>query len=326
MDIKVKKKTSLSEVFKFISTIISWTVFVLLLICAAFLIYYFIAVKVYVAKGSGYEPKFSLYTIITPSMTPNINVYDVVVDVKVDKPEDIKINDVITFYSNIPGVRNGTITHRVIAINKDTEGNYKYLTKGDYNLVDDGVDVEFNKIVGKVALRIPQLGRVQFFMASKLGWLLVVLLPALYVIVKDILKIIKLKNDNPSNKFTKFLNRPLISSKKKKLLPYTPKDEENVLQKSNEIEKTQERTPETQIADIIQNESNEIQTSENITKDKIENKLEEVHRPIFQDESNDKLITNSSLISEEKIEPKEESKIMNFYDEEDEDMDLPALK
>ena len=225
MDTKVKKKLSFKEVTKFISTIISWTIFVLLLICAALLVYYFIAIKIYETKGSGYEPKFSLYTIITPSMTPNINVYDVVVDVKVERPEDIEIGDVITFYSNIPGVRNGTITHRVIAINKDTEGNYKYRTKGDYNLVDDGVDIEFNKIVGKVAIKIPQLGRVQFFVASKLGWIVVVLIPALYVIIKDILKIIKLKSDKPNNKFTNFLNRPLISFKKKKLLPYTPPEE-----------------------------------------------------------------------------------------------------
>lgn len=280
MDIKPKKKTSLTEIFKFISTIISWTIFVLLLICAAFLLYYFIAVKVYVAKGSGYEPKFSLYTIITPSMTPNINVYDVVVDVKVDKPEDIKINDVITFYSSIPGVRNGTITHRVIAINKDINGNYKYLTKGDYNLVDDGVNVEFDKIVGKVALRIPQLGRVQFFMASKMGWLLVVLLPALYVIVKDILKIIKLKNDNSSNKFTKFLNRPLITFKKRKLLPYTP---------TSEIEK--------------QNLSTEINLN-------YEEKKE-----------------SSPLIYENKNKVNIETPtIMNFYDEDEEDIDLPSLK
>ncbi len=225
MDTKVKKKLSFKEVTKFISTIISWTIFVLLLICAVLLVYYFIAIKIYETKGSGYEPKFSLYTIITPSMTPNINVYDVVVDVKVENPEDIEIGDVITFYSNIPGVRNGTITHRVIAINKDTEGNYKYRTKGDYNLVDDGVDIEFNKIVGKVAIKIPQLGRIQFFVASKLGWIVVVLVPALYVIIKDILKIIKLKSDKPNNKFTKFLNRPLISFKKRKLLPYTPTEE-----------------------------------------------------------------------------------------------------
>ena len=280
MDTKPKKKTSLTEIFKFISTIISWTIFVLLLICAAFLLYYFIAVKVYVAKGSGYEPKFSLYTIITPSMTPNINVYDVVVDVKVDKPEDIKINDVITFYSSIPGVRNGTITHRVIAINKDINGNYKYLTKGDYNLVDDGVNVEFDKIVGKVALRIPQLGRVQFFMASKMGWLLVVLLPALYVIVKDILKIIKLKNNDSSNKFTKFLNRPLITFKKRKLLPYTP---------TSEIEK------------------HNLSTKINLN---YEEKKE-----------------SSPLIYENKNKVNIETPtIMNFYDEDEEDIDLPSLK
>ena len=225
MNSEVKKKSNFRETLKFISTIISWTVFTLLILIMVALVYYFVAVRIYAAKGSGHEPKFSLYTIITPSMTPNINVYDVVVDVKVDKPEDIKINDVITFNSSIPGVHGGTITHRVIAINKDASGNYHYTTKGDYNLVDDGVDVEFANIVGKVALRIPQLGRVQFFLATKAGWLICVLVPAVYVIIKDIFKIIKLKTNKSDGKFSKFLNRPLISFKKRKLLPYTPQEE-----------------------------------------------------------------------------------------------------
>lgn len=43
-----------------------------------------------------------------------------------------------------------------------------------------------------------------------------------------------MKNDTPSNKFTKFLNRPVISFKKKKLLPYTPPSEnENIEQNLN---------------------------------------------------------------------------------------------
>ena len=210
MNSEVKKKSNFRETLKFISTIISWTVFTLLILIMVALVYYFVAVRIYAAKGSGHEPKFSLYTIITPSMTPNINVYDVVVDVKVDKPEDIKINDVITFNSSIPGVHGGTITHRVIAINKDASGNYHYTTKGDYNLVDDGVDVEFANIVGKVALRIPQLGRVQFFLATKAGWLICVLVPAVYVIIKDIFKIINLKTNKSDGKFSKFLNLSLI--------------------------------------------------------------------------------------------------------------------
>ncbi len=220
MDNEVKNKLSLKEIFKLISTIISWTVFVLLLICAAFLLYYFIATKVYVAKGTGYEPKFSLYTIVSPSMVPNINVYDVVIDVKLEKPEDVKINDVITFNSSIPGVEGGTITHRVIAISKDKEGNYYYKTKGDNNLVDDGVDVSFNSIVGKVALRIPGLGKVQSFMASSMGWLMFILVPALYIIIKDILRIIKNKNEEKQEKL-KIKN--ILFNSEKKLLPYTPK-------------------------------------------------------------------------------------------------------
>ena len=321
MDSKVKKKTSLTEIFKFISTIVSWTIFVLLLICAAFLIYYFIAVKVYVAKGSGYEPKFSLYTIITPSMTPNINVYDVVVDVKVDKPEDIKINDVITFYSSIHGVRNGTITHRVIAINKDVNGKYKYLTKGDYNLVDDGVDVEFDKIVGKVALRIPQLGRVQFFMASKLGWLLVVLLPALYIILKDILRIIRLKNDTPSNKFSNFLNRPVISFKKKKLLPYTPPSEKENIEQNLAIEKNVETTS-TCVSEFVA-KPNESEVSET-TSQEIEIKNQDLKPLLSQNEEKENLLTESSIKSEEnKIK---EENVMNFYEDDEDDIDLPSLK
>ena len=223
----------------------------LLLIVAGALIYYFIAVKIYVAKGSGYEPKFSLYTIITPSMTPNINVYDVVVDVKVDKPEDVKINDVITFNSSIPGVHGGTITHRVngetgkmvsFIRQTDSEGNYHYRTKGDYNLVDDGVDVEFNNIVGKVALRIPQLGKVQSFIATKTGWLVCVLIPALYTILKSLLKLIKEKSESSTSKFSKFLNRPMISFRKRKLLTYTPeeKTQEEIKPKISAFEKEQE--------------------------------------------------------------------------------------
>lgn len=225
MNSEVKKTSNFRETLKFLSTIVSWTIFTLLILIMGALIYYFVAVRIYAAKGSGYEPKFSLYTIITPSMTPNINVYDVVIDVKVDKPEDIKINDVITFNSSIPGVHGGTITHRVIAVSKDADGKYHYRTKGDFNLVDDGVDVDFSNIVGKVAIRIPQLGKVQSLLATKTGWIICVLIPALYVIVKDIIKILKLKTETSNGKFSKFLNRPLISFKKKKLLTYTPPKE-----------------------------------------------------------------------------------------------------
>lgn len=193
MNIDAKQKNIFREILKNISTVISWTIFVLLLICAAFLLYYFIATRIYAASGSKNEPKFSLYTIISGSMTPNINVYDVVIDVRVDNPEEIEIGDVITFYSDLPAAKGRPITHRVISIIKDKDGNYSYQTKGDFNPIEDEGTVPFEKVVGKVALKIPQLGRVQTFLASSMGWLCLILIPALYILLKALLRFIKNK-------------------------------------------------------------------------------------------------------------------------------------
>ena len=96
----------------------------------------------------------------------------------------------------------------------DSEGNYLYKTKGDNNMVADPVAVQYANVTGKVLMKIPQLGRVQFFIASKAGWMLVVVVPALYVIIKDILRILKVIG--PNNKITSKNN------KKKKNILFMP--------------------------------------------------------------------------------------------------------
>lgn len=193
MELKAKQNYMFRTILKYVSTVISWTIFVLLLICAAFLMYYFIATRIYASGRSKTEPKFSLYTIISGSMTPNINVYDVVIDMRVDNPEEIEIGDVITFYSDLPAAKGRPITHRVISIIKDKNGNFSYQTKGDFNPVEDDGIVPFEKVIGKVALKIPQLGRVQTFLASSMGWLCLILIPALYILLKALIRFIKNK-------------------------------------------------------------------------------------------------------------------------------------
>lgn len=189
---RTKSNFSISQALKIISKVISWALFLVLLVAAAFLIYYYIATKTYAAKGPGYEPKFSIYTIISPSMTPKINVYDTIINVKVDKPEDIKEGDIITFISTSLLTPGTTITHRVIGITKDESGNICYQTKGDFNQVSDQACAKYSNVIGKVVMKIPQLGRVQFFLASKAGWLLCILVPALIIIGRDIMRITKL--------------------------------------------------------------------------------------------------------------------------------------
>ncbi len=189
-----EKKRTPKSVLKNIMTIISWVIFTILIIIGALLLYYAVSMRLYATKGDKFEPKFALYTIVSPSMVPNLNVYDTIVDLRVDKKEDIKVNDVITFISTSSISSGMTVTHRVVEIVNDGDGTISYRTKGDNNLTTDSSTAPYENVIGKVWFKIPQLGRLQFFIASKGGWLICVLIPALFIIVKDILKIIKLSN------------------------------------------------------------------------------------------------------------------------------------
>ena len=158
-------------VIKYISKVFSWFLLTILVLVAGFLVYYVVSANIYARKGEEFKPKFSLYTIISTSMVPNINVYDVIFDVRVD--DLTKLN------------------HRIVDVIETDEG-LKFRTKGDNNLVPDSALVEPGNVIGKTLFKIPQLGRVQSLLATKGGWLFLVLLPALGVIIYDIIKIIKL--------------------------------------------------------------------------------------------------------------------------------------
>lgn len=170
-------------------SILAITIIVLI---GGFLIYYFITISIYEKKGEDYKPPITLYNIISRSMVPNLEVYDVVVDKKVESINDIKKNDVVTFVSKSPDNYNYVITHRVIDI-KDTEYGKALTTKGDNNKIIDEAPVYEDQILGKMLFKIPKLGKLQIFLGYQGGWLFIVLIPALGVVVYDVVKIAKRK-------------------------------------------------------------------------------------------------------------------------------------
>ncbi len=175
---------AINKILKWLSTLI----LVILVLIGIVLIGIFISGKV--AQSKGKTPPISLYTIISPSMTPNIKVYDVVV-VKTTDTSALQVGDVISFYSNNVYFDGKPITHRIVE-KYNTEEGISYITKGDANAVVDNEYVYEQNIVGKVIFKIPALGRVQFFLASQGGWFIAILIPALAVISYDIVKIAKL--------------------------------------------------------------------------------------------------------------------------------------
>lgn len=218
------KKNPLKKALHYISKMFSTALLIVLIIVGVFLVYYLISAKL-VAKNPQYEPKINLYTIVSGSMEPNIRVYDVIIDFKVNKPEDLKIGDVITFKSTSTISKDLIVTHRIIDT-KIVNGKVEYVTKGDFNSSADSDTAKFDNIIGKVVLKFPQLGRVQFFLATKMGWFLVVLLPAMCVIIYDIIKLIKLlslkKNGDsikPSNNRNVKVNIEKVEFKEEDIKP-----------------------------------------------------------------------------------------------------------
>lgn len=144
------------------------------------------------ANNTNYKPLISLYTIVSPSMEPVIDVYDVVVNVKVSEPKDVEVGDIITFKSKSSVSEGMTITHRVIEKNETSDGKVQFKTQGDNNNGPDAGYVEIENIVGKKIFIIPKLGNLQFLLSSSKGWMFLILLPISYFIIKDVFELIDL--------------------------------------------------------------------------------------------------------------------------------------
>ena len=185
-----KKKSKLS----FIIGVLSYTILAWLIIIGAVLLLYIGNNKLKAMKGDTSLPKYNAYVVLSGSMEPNIKVNDVVITKK-EEPKNLKKEDVITFMSSDSRFYGVIVTHRIkeIFLNSTTN-KYSFKTKGDNNNTEDLALVEQDRIIGKVIFKLPLIGYIQTFLASKGGWIIVVLIPCLSIISYDILKLLKLLN------------------------------------------------------------------------------------------------------------------------------------
>ena len=127
--------STIKNVFKTITTILSYSALVLLIFIGVIFTIYFIDVKVQQSKGGIAKPLFGAYVIISGSMEPNIHVYDVIVTKRVEDTSTLKKGDVITFYSNDERHYGITVTHRIVEVIDAEKGIFR--TQGDANNTED---------------------------------------------------------------------------------------------------------------------------------------------------------------------------------------------
>lgn len=186
--------------FKFISSVISYAIFIWLLLIGLTLLVYIADIKIRAAKGDNTPPTYNAYVVLTGSMIPEIMPKDVVITKKRDVKE-LEVNDIITFVSSDPRLSNIIVTHRIKNKYYDsTTGKYTFQTKGDNNNVEDFTLAQEQNVIGEVIYKIPKLGYIQELLATKGGLIIIVLIPCLTILSYDIVKLCKRTVTKKKNK------------------------------------------------------------------------------------------------------------------------------
>lgn len=98
-------------------------------------------------------------------------------------PEELEVGDVIAYMNG-----GATVTHRITAIDTNTDGDLLFTTKGDANNAEDTTPVTEEQLVGIYRWRIPKVGDFALFLQTPLGMLLFVGVPVLAFLIYDIIR------------------------------------------------------------------------------------------------------------------------------------------
>lgn len=131
------------------------------------------------------KDNFQVKVVLSGSMEPTIHTGSIVV---IKPSSQYKIGDVVMFgkdtKTEIP------TTHRIVS-NRAVEGVVLFTTKGDANEDPDTTEIRQSDIHGKVLFTVPFMGYVIDFVRKPIGIIIVIIVPALFIIYDEIRKIIK---------------------------------------------------------------------------------------------------------------------------------------
>lgn len=174
--------------FHFITKVVLYVILILLVLIFFLFFFYFVDLLYNISSGEDKPPLFDAYIIVSPSMVPTINVEDGIIIQRIE-PEHIKQGDIISFFATESYYRGKVITHRVIGIEKSSDGKLLFRTKGDHNNVADSFLVNEENVYGKVIFRIPMLGYIRQFLSTYFGWILCIVIPFLYLILSEVVRV-----------------------------------------------------------------------------------------------------------------------------------------
>lgn len=170
----------------------------ILLVCLILLTVFFTVTSL-VAGGTPKVFGYELMTVLSGSMEPGIKIGSVIAVKSVTDPEGYEEGDVVTYRA--ADDPNTFITHRVQQVLQEGSG-LAYVTKGDNNDTIDIAPVSADQVVGEYAnITIPYLGYVLNVAKSKLGIVLMLIVPGVYLLITQLVSVWRIMSE-PDDKPT----------------------------------------------------------------------------------------------------------------------------
>ena len=140
---------------------------------------------------------FRMFTVATGSMVPEYNVNDILISKEI-KPEDIKEGDDLVYLGKKGSFKGKIVTHRVISVEKQEDGNYEIITKGIANNAEDPA-IDQTQVYGKVMCKMHILSFLQNLMKNIYVFYFLIFVPVALLVYKNIRNIININKDDDDN-------------------------------------------------------------------------------------------------------------------------------
>ena len=136
-----------------------------------------------VTKGFVTIGGYSTFRVVTGSMEPTISTGALLIckDTSIGK---IQKDDIVCYRSKTAEIYGSIVTHRVISVQIDEDGERYLETRGDANLSSDPYYVKQDNLIGKVTWYSKDtniLNDILSFLTGKMGFLLCIVFPVLLV-------------------------------------------------------------------------------------------------------------------------------------------------
>jgi len=159
-----------------------------------------------VSRFMGTNPSlfgYSVFRVSSGSMSPELEVGDVILGKSVDDPMNIKVGDIVT-YKGSGELSGKLITHKVIVAPEEVDGEIMLQTKGVANEIADS-PINADRVVSVVISELKFLESFYNFFFSPWGLLAIIAL-IIIVFIDEVIVIIKNLTGNDVKREKKDIN------------------------------------------------------------------------------------------------------------------------